>query len=256
MKGTRKPGQFCWINILTARPADARAFFEKLLDWTYAEIPGMGHRILVDGRNIGGLFDLEGPQTPPGTKPIVGVMVMVESADATCEKVKSLGGKAQPAFDIMDEGRMAVCTDPSGAEFDIWEPKKSHGSDADSMLHGSPSWTELMTTDVAGAGAFYTKLFGWTAEPVPGSKWGYVLFQKGATQIAGMMAISKEMGAMRPHWVTYFTVKDADATVRQAAELGGKVVIEVQQIPDIGRFAGIVSPQGVGFCILQYDKRP
>ena len=31
---------------------------------------------------------------------------------------------------------MAVCHDPNGAEFDIWEPKAMPGTDADSSLHG------------------------------------------------------------------------------------------------------------------------
>ena len=52
-------------------------------------------------------------------------MVKVDSADAICEKVKSLGGRARPAFDIKEQGRMAECFDPNGAEFDIWEPKKA-----------------------------------------------------------------------------------------------------------------------------------
>jgi hypothetical protein len=34
-----------------------------------------------------------------------------------------LGGTARPAFDIGEQGRMVVCHDPNGCEFDIWEPK-------------------------------------------------------------------------------------------------------------------------------------
>ena len=64
--GTRKTGEFCWINMLTPQPAEAREFFGKLLGWTYVEMPGMGHAMQVGGRDIGGLFDLDGPNTPPG----------------------------------------------------------------------------------------------------------------------------------------------------------------------------------------------
>jgi len=38
---------------------------------------------------------------------------------AAAEKVSALGGTARPAFDIGDQGRMAVCFDPNGAEFDV-----------------------------------------------------------------------------------------------------------------------------------------
>src|SRR5260221_6011133 len=121
---TRKAGDFCWINRLTPRSAEAREFFGKLLGWTYGEIPGMGHVVKVQGHDVGGLFDIDSPQTPPGTPPLIGVMVKVESADATAAKVTALGGKSMPAFDIMDAGRMAVCHDPNGAQFDLWESKE------------------------------------------------------------------------------------------------------------------------------------
>ena len=66
MTGPRKPGQFSWINMLTSDTAKARDFFAKLLGWTYHEIPGMGHIVQVDGKEVGGLWDINSPQTPPG----------------------------------------------------------------------------------------------------------------------------------------------------------------------------------------------
>jgi predicted enzyme related to lactoylglutathione lyase len=250
--GTRKTGEFCWINLLTPQPAEARAFFGTLLGWTYVEIPGLGHRVQVGGCDIGGLFDLEGPNTPRGTPPLIGVMLKVDSAAATCEKVTSLGGKAKPAFDIMDQGRMAVCTDPNGAEFDVWEPKKLHGTDVDSTQHGAPSWFETMTTDVDRAAKFYSGLFGWTPEvmPMPGST--YTTFKLGAANVAGMMQITPQMGGLRPHWKTYFTVTDADETAREAVELGAKLCMTMKDVPGVCRFCGITSPQGVTFRVVQY----
>src|SRR4051812_4610175 len=96
--GTRNIGDFCWINMLTPEPAEAREFFGRILGWTYFEMAGMGYGVRVGGRDVGGMFDLAGPNTPPGLSPTIGVMVKVESADATCEKVVSLGGTTKPAF--------------------------------------------------------------------------------------------------------------------------------------------------------------
>jgi uncharacterized protein len=250
--GLRKTGEFCWINILTAQPADARTFFAKLLRWTYAEIPGMGHRIQSGGKDIGGIFDLASPQTPPGTPPHIGVMVKVESADTAVAKVQALGGKSMPAFDVMDFGRMAVCFDPNGAAFDIWEARKGQGTDADSTVHGSPSWFESMTTDVDRASTFYCQLFGWTAEPMQMPDFVYTTFKLGDTYAGGMMAIMPHMGAMQPHWGTYFTVDDPDAASRQAQELGGTICVPAMDIPNVGRFCGITSPQGVTFYVIKY----
>ena len=112
--GTRKTGEFCWINMLTPQPAGRARSSASCSVGRTPRCRAWATRVQVGGRDIGGLFDLEGPNTPKGTPPLIGVMVKVESADATCEKVTSLGGKARPAFDIMDQGRMAVCFDPRG----------------------------------------------------------------------------------------------------------------------------------------------
>lgn len=250
--GVRKAGEFCWINVLTPQPAKAREFFGKLLGWTYTEMPGMGHSVQVGGKNIGGLFDLASPQTPPGTPPAIGVMVKVESADSIGAKVISLGGKALPAFDIMDQGRMAVCFDPNGAQFDVWQAKKGPGMDADSSQHGAPSWFETLTTNVDRVAGFYTELFGWTAEIVPKPGFEYTVFSLGGAPVAGTMQILPHMGKMSPHWATYFTVKDADRTAQEATKLGGTICVPPQDIPEIGRFAGITSPQGVTFYVIKY----
>jgi predicted enzyme related to lactoylglutathione lyase len=248
--GIRRPGEFCWVNILTPRPAEAREFFGRVLGWTYFEMPGMGHGMQVGGHNIGGLFDPHGPNTPPGLPPCIGVMVKVEDADRVRERVESLGGRTKPAFDVGENGRMAVCFDPAGANFDVWQPKSKPGTDVDSRLHGAPSWFEAMTTDVAGATEFYCRLFGWTAEvkPMPGME--YTVFRNGGTDAAGMMKVPHE--GIPPHWGTYFTVDDADEAAKVAEGLGAQLFVPPMDIPGVGRFCGIVSPQGVRFYAIQY----
>ena len=252
--GVRKAGDFCWINMLTPEPAQAREFFGGLLGWTYIEMPGMGHLVQVNGRNIGGLFDLAGPNTPPGTPPVIGVMIKVDSADATAVKVNELGGKAMPAFDIADQGRMAVCFDPNGANFDLWEGKGSPGTDADSRDHGAPSWFETLTTDIDRAATFYARLFGWVPQvkPMPGIV--YTTFSLAGTPIAGMMQITPQMGAMPPNWGTYFTVTDAAAASKETAAKGGTICVPVREVPEVGRFCGLTSPQGVPFSVIEYTR--
>ena len=71
--GIRKAGDFCWINILTPEPAEAMEFFAKVLGWTFFEMPPYGHGVKVGGKDIGGLFDLNGPNCPPGLQPVIGV---------------------------------------------------------------------------------------------------------------------------------------------------------------------------------------
>lgn len=251
MKGLRKPGQFCWINLLTPDPERARAFFADVLGWSYSEIPGVGHTIKVGARDIGGLFDLASPQTPPGTAPQIGVMVKVESADAAAAKVASLGGKTLAPFDVGDSGRLAVCFDPNGANIDLWQPRGLPGTDIDSDAAGAPRWFETLTSDLERASEFYAGLFGWkpVESSVPGSR--YVVFVQGGEPVAGAMQITPKMGAVASQWKTYFNVRDVEATILEALELGAELALGARDIPGGGKIAGLTSPQGVPFFIGQ-----
>jgi len=251
--GVRKPGEFCWFNMITPRPAQACEFFGTLLGWTFTEVRSMhGYTAQVGGRNIGALWDQNGPNTPPGTPAFIGVTVKVESADRAYEQVKKLGGTARPPFDVMDAGRMAVCTDPNGAEFDVWEPKKHLGTDVHNRLHGAPSWFESRTTDIELATAFYSSLFGWEPEVVTPPGMSYTTFKRGGTYVGGMLQCPPEMKNLPPHWATFFNADDPDAAARKAADLGAQVCMPPTDIPGIGRFCVLTSPQGVTFQLIKY----
>ena len=247
---TRAIGDFCWINMLTSEPEAARAFYAKVLGWTYAEMP-MGHNIQVGGKNIGGLFDVNAPQSPPNCQPTIGVMVKVENADATAARVIALGGKARPAFDIGGAGRMSVCHDPKGAEFDVWAAKQMQGTSVDRSEHGAPLWFETMTTDVPKASAFYEGLFGWKASPMEGPGFVYTRLLLDGNGVGGMMPQPEHMRGMTPEWVVNFCVRDAREAARIAAEAGGEVCVPVMDIPHVGLYAGIRSPQGILFYVLE-----
>ena len=118
---------------MTPRPAEAMEFFAQVLGWTFYEMPPYGHGIQVGGRDIGGLFDIKGPSCPPDMSPVIGVMVKVENSDETVEKIRSLGGKAKPAFDVADQGEDGGLPRPQrrglrylGAEDDARHRRRQH----------------------------------------------------------------------------------------------------------------------------------
>jgi predicted enzyme related to lactoylglutathione lyase len=252
--GTREIHDFCFINLMTRDAAKAKAFYGRLFGWTYGEMPGVpgGHLILVDGHTGGALMDLEVTKMPPGTPAVIGVMIRVESADATVAKVNALGGRAEPAFDVLENGRMAMCTDPQGAVFGVWQAKKEAGIDADSHGHGAPGWFEVQTSDAPAAVRFYTQLFGWATEEHPMGGFTYTVFKLGNRPVAGAMPIVPQMGDVPPNWATNFSVKDAAEAERLAAELGAKVLVPTMPIPNVGRFAFLCSPQGVPFYVIEW----
>src|SRR5205814_555511 len=47
-----------------------------------------------------------------------------------------------------------------------------------------------------------------------------------------------------PQWVAYVSVDDVDLAAKRAVEAGGKIQIPPKDIPNVGRFAYLVDPQG------------
>ena len=117
---------------------------------------------------------------------------------------------------------------------------------------GLYSWNELMTSDVAGAKKFYGELLGWELVDTPMCDMGYTLVKVDGQDIAGIMATPEEAKGMPPMWGGYVTVDDVDAVVERVVGLGGKVCVDPQDIPDVGRFTVIQDPQGAMLSLITY----
>ncbi len=250
----RTNGEFCRINIITPRADDTRDFFAALLGWAYGPIPnGVGYRIRVAGFEIGGLFEYNAPGSPVG----IGVMVKTDDADTTSARVRDFGGDATPVKELGPAGnpfaRMADCTDPTGAHFDLWQPVRNPGMLVSDREHGAPGWFETMTSDAPRATAFYEALFGWTSRTAPAGRTpAYTTFFEGEAPVAGLIPITPQMGAIPPHWAVYFTVHDVDVSAALAASLGATVHLPLMDIDGVGRMCGIISPEGVMCYLITY----
>lgn len=103
-------------------------------------------------------------------------------------------------------------------------------------------WRELLTTDVAKAKTFYGEVFGWQSKDVPMGDFTYTLFMAHGQDVAGCMPVP--MAEVPPHWYSYVSVEDVDATVARAQQAGGKVIVAARDIPNVGRFAVLLDDQG------------
>ena len=65
-----------------------------------------------------------------------------------------------PPFDVMEEGRMALIMDPTGATVALWEAKNYIGAGLVNTV-GAMGWNELVSPEAEKAATFYTALFGW-----------------------------------------------------------------------------------------------
>jgi len=104
---------------------------------------------------------------------------------------------------------------------------------------GKISWVELITSDVEGAIAYYTGLFGWTTMPF-GEE--YIMFARDGVPFGGV--IKCPAPDVPVHWKSYIVVTDIDASIAQSTSLGGKLCWGPETIPQVGRIAIIQDPQG------------
>jgi len=126
-------------------------------------------------------------------------------------------------------------------------------SEESMKTEGAFSWNELMTSDVEGAKAFYGELLNWQLVDEETSCGNYTFAKLGDKQLAGIMALPEESKEMRPSWGAYITVDDVDATAAKVQQLGGKVLVGPQDMPDVGRFVVIQDPQGACISLITYS---
>lgn len=118
--------------------------------------------------------------------------------------------------------------------------------------HGAFSWSELLTTDVRGAKAFYGELLGWTFQSVNPAGVDYTMIKAGDREVGGIMNIPEKNSGMPPNWGVYVTVNNVDELVARVEKLGGKICVPPQDIPGVGRFALIQDPQGAMLSLITY----
>ena len=115
-------------------------------------------------------------------------------------------------------------------------------------------WHEVGTTDLRAGEDFYAKVAGWKAESWSQNP-SYKLFVAKRESKAGLYLITESLNTVTPppSWLSYIGTPDVDATVRQAVELGGKVVVPAYNVPSVGRMAHLQDPQGALFAVSSQE---
>ena len=120
--------------------------------------------------------------------------------------------------------------------------------------HGSFIWYELMTSDAAAAGEFYSAVVGWTfGDRMPGDIDYRGIVRSDGGNAGGVLQIDESMRShgARPGWLGYIGVDDVDATVAAIEGDGGKVLMPAWDLPNVGRLAMVADPQGAPFYLMR-----
>jgi predicted enzyme related to lactoylglutathione lyase len=79
----------------------------------------------------------------------------------------------------------------------------------------------------------------------------YTEIERNGQPMGGMYPMGPEMAQVPPNWTLYFQVDDCDATSRRVKSLGGRLIVEPKDLPNVGRFAVVQDPQGAVFSLYQ-----
>lgn len=243
------PGTPCWVDLSVPDVAGAVAFYSAVVGWTFVDTgPDYGgyHIAQVDGRAAAGV----GPLMQEGQPSAWTVYLASDDADATAKLIAEHGGSifAGP-MDIPGNGRMLIAADPTGAVFGVWQQTGMIGSEVVDEP-GAFVWDDARLHDVEAGKRFYADVFGFSYSPLgpeAGDMPDYETFiPPGGAQERPAGGMGGMMGAppgTPSHWLAYFSVTDADASVAEVGDAGGTVLMSPENTP-YGRIAVVSDPFG------------
>ncbi len=239
-------GTPCWADLGIPDLRQAMDFYSALFGWEIeegAEETGRYSMCLADGLRVAAIAPTqdEGQSSYWWT-----VYFATDDADASAARITEAGGTVVvPVMDVMDQGRMLLAEDPSGARFGLWQGRAHTGAqivaERDAMC-----WTELSTPDSGVARRFYATVLERPVEDMGVPNFDYATVKAGEDSVAGVWGVLGEPA----RWTIYFGVDDADAAVARTIAAGGSVVAEPKDSP-YGRFAIIADPAGAVLTVVE-----
>lgn len=248
------PGTPCWVSLMVHGLAATEDFYGALFGWEFQPGPqqlGPYVRALLDGHEVAGIGQLP----PDRHLPIAWTPYLASNdVDLTAETVRLCGGTVGVGpLDAAEAGRMAICSDPAGAVFGVWQ-EAAHGGTAITGVPGTPAWNELLTFESVNVAKFYETVFAYEEEPVVSADFDYVALHIDGRPVAGIHGVGNALPRDRgPHWVTYFEVADTDETLARTVDLGGHVLKPAHDSAH-GRVATVSDPEGARFSIIENPR--
>jgi uncharacterized protein len=258
----------CWVDTEQPDPEAARRFYGELFGWSFAAASDYYWIASLDGQDVAAIAHGSGAAAAWNT------YVAVDDADATASAVAAGEGTiVSEPDDVGPVGRLAVCTDPTGALFRLWQAGARPGAQ---LVNAPGAWnfSDLHTGDAQRAKEFYAAVFGWAADELDLGGGAVVTMWRRpgygdhleATVDPGIRTrqsdvaappgfedaiawlIPLEQGAS--HWHVTFAVADRDESVAAAERLGASVVSSDDS--DWTKSAVVRDPQGAELTLSQF----
>jgi hypothetical protein len=262
--GKYLPGKIVWHDLITHTPEASKRFYGELFGWEFEDQGldfGFGRTVNYSlirhqGELIGGMIDANLFQRANPAELSQWVVVMsVADIDKAVDVVQDSGGKLlTAATDVADRGRLALVEDSQGASFALLQTRDGDPADREAPPGGF-LWDEVWPADVKLASAFYTRLTGLQSDTLATAGGGEYHYLKSAEK-PRFGLLQQPVKQLSPTWTSYIRVQQPAAVAERVAELGGRVLLPVQDRDAGGQAALIAGPSGAGIAIQSWQQAP
>lgn len=247
-------GMFCWTDLSAPAPGAVKPFYEALFGWSSREVPGAGGEpytiFSLDRHEVAGLMKQPPDQAEAELPAIWSSYVAVDDVDAVTARAGELGGGIElDPMAVAQAGRMSVVRDPTGGVLCLWQTEETRRG-----LYNEPGtmiWNELVSRDAGRAVEFYRALLGWDFDATETHGTTYHVIENAGRENGGIMQMTDEWpGEIPSHWMVYFAVRSAGASVEKLKDLGGRVSVPPTDI-EVGIMSVVGDPQGGTFTLFE-----
>lgn len=120
---------------------------------------------------------------------------------------------------------------------------------------GSIGWIDLTVENAVEVKNFYSKVVGWESEPLSmGDYDDFVMKTPADEKSVSGICHAKGMNVNFPSkWLIYITVENITKSIEECNNNGGKVIIDIKNYGDMGKYCVIEDPAGA-VCALFEPK--
>lgn len=243
--GNSEAGELVWHDLLTGEPETAKQFYGDLFGWSFK---GVGRVTLIelDQRVIGSIMEMPATETRRATRWVASLGV-ANIADAV-EWTQQQGGTVHEGpLRMRNRGEVALVSDPLGAQIGLVELGLQKDTGLTPALVNDWLWDELWTKDTEKALAFYSGLYEFETDEVTP---GYWILKSGKQWRAGVRELFDP--DLEQRWVPVIRVESVQAISTRAGELGGRLILAVEQGEAEDQTALLADPGGALFMVQEW----